>query len=130
MMTNTAPPELAAYNLEDKTGDVRIVARLLGTGSSERPSKQRWFEVAIYKTEDNLYVVHTRGRTRVPGEFTKSRVVSTASSFEVIELLTVEQRQPIADRYVPRDSRRALAQAAQWDDDLMERYLDLTAPLG
>lgn len=123
MMTETAaPPEFQTYVLEDKDGPVTITARKLGEGSSYRVYKDRWFEITIYKDSDGNYVVHTRGLTKLDGEFTKLRVVKTTSSFEVVELLMVERNN---ERYVPRDSRRALAQAAQWDDDLMERYLDL-----
>jgi hypothetical protein len=123
MMTETAaPPGLQTHVLDDKDGDVTITARRLGEGSSHKPYKTRWFEVAIFKDSDGQYVVHTRGVSTIPGEYTKLRVVKTSSSFEVVEFLMVEHA---GERYIPRDSRRALAQAAQWDDDLMERYLDL-----
>lgn len=124
MMTaeTATPPKFETHTLDDKHGDVVISARKLGEGSSWKPGKLRWFEVTIYKDAHGEYVVHTRGVSIVEGEYTKLRIIKTASSFEVVELLHVEQR---GERYVPRDSRRALAQAAQWDDDLMERHLDL-----
>lgn len=124
MDTQTAsPPELDTYVLDDRNGPRTITARKLGESSSHREGKRRWFEVALYKTQTGMYVVHTRGVTTVPGEVTYCRVAQTPSSFEVIELL--RDGRPNANSYIPRDSQRAVAQAAQWDDDLMERYRDL-----
>jgi hypothetical protein len=123
MTTETAsPPELQEYCLRDRDGDICIFAQLLGASSSWREHKSRWFEVAIYKTSDGEYIVYTKGMTNVPKEITKLRVVRTRSSFEVLQVLEVGRRDE--PPYIPRDSMRALAQAAQWDDDLMERYLD------
>ena len=112
-------PPLTEYRLADKVGEKVITARKLGESSSFRPRKIRWFEVTIYKTEAGEYVIHTRGCTVVEGEETWHRVVSTTSSFAVIELLTVDHK---GESYIPRDSIFALAQAAQWDDDLRARY--------
>lgn len=112
-------PPLTEYRLTDKTGVQVITARKLGESSSFRPHKIRWFEVAIYKTDDGEYVIHTRGCTVVAGEETWHRVVRTTSSFAVIEFLTVDHK---GETYIPRDSIFALAQAAQWDDDLRARY--------
>lgn len=123
MMTDTvSPPDLQDVTLVDHGQSLSVRARCLGRSTSKRAHKTRWFEVEIYKTDDGEYLVQTRGMTVIPGEITKTRVVRTRSSFEVVQVLEVGRHNETP--YLPRDSLRALAQAAQWDDDLMERYLD------
>lgn len=109
----------------------------------ERCSACRWFEVRLlvaeaelvledlvagepnYRVEDPRarYLVITYGCSTVPGEETKRRAVWTDSAYDVIELLTQRGRE---DRraFLPAPSARALAQAAQWDDDLNDAYLN------
>jgi hypothetical protein len=67
------------------------------------------------------YLVLTYGRTRVPGETDKRRAAWTDSAFEVIELLT--QRSG-GEAFLPAAAARVLAQAAQWDDDLQDAYVN------
>lgn len=125
-VTETAElPPLVEHRLIDKEGEFVVTARQLASASSWKPRKLRWFEVALYKTGDGRYVVHTVGRSTVAGDITRARVVLTPSAFEVIELLTVHNR---GETYIPQDSIRALAQAAQWDDDLKARYLEAILP--
>lgn len=109
-----------------------------------RCSACRWFEVAIYRRyvtegidletdpkrpriypvdpEPGDYVVHTIGASIVPGETRLSRITPTDSPFEVIELLTVRKRDD--DPWIPAQSARALAHAAEFDDGLREAYVN------
>jgi len=118
-----------------------FTGRLLGSGSSrnihhsdhqtefarrgERCSACRWFEVYVYKRDPNGYVVQTIGESDVPGEVRLSRIVETTNAYEIVELLTVRKRD--TNPYIPPQSLRALAQAAQYDDDVRDVYLDVAA---
>jgi hypothetical protein len=123
--------------------------RLLGAGTSRaehhshaepfaargaKCSACRWFEVALYRRRRPTtsadaevshtfdYVVHTVGGTAVPGEERRSRVSYTSSAFEVIELLTVRPHH--GEPFIAQQSARALAQAAQFDDDIRDAYIN------
>lgn len=118
-----------------------FTGRLLGSGTSrnthhsdhrdefarrgERCSACRWFEVYIYRRSPNGYVVQTIGESVVPGEVRLSRIVETTNAYEIVELLTVRKRN--TDPYIPPQSLRVLAQAAQYDDDVRDVYLDVAA---
>lgn len=107
-----------------------------------RCSACRWFEVAIYRrfTAEEIdlsttppklrtiepeavdYVIHTVGASAVPGEQRLSRIEVTDSAFEVVELLTV--RREGDSPWIPAQSSRALARAAELDDGLHEAYVN------
>lgn len=112
-----------------------------------RCSACRWFEVAIYRRYADAeiirmrtgnpetdvsdrqalardYVVHTIGASIVPGETRLSRITPTDSPFEVIELLTVRPRDGDQQPWIPAQSARALAHAAEFDDGLREAYVN------
>jgi hypothetical protein len=86
-------------------------------------------DVDIEVHEDNCgveaprarYLVLTYGRSVVPGETTKRRAMWTDSAFEVIEVLT--QRNDTG-AFLPVTSARALANAATWDEDIKEAYIN------
>jgi len=123
-VTTTAPP-VQEYELRGRNGDVfRFTGQRLGSGSSDRPDKDRWFEVDIYVgavADEKTYIVHTQGMSRVPNEVTRARIAFSASPYEVIELLTVNHDGKL---YIPRQSSHALAQAAQWDDGIRDAYVN------
>lgn len=96
--------------------------RLLGSGSSQRPGRTHWFEVAIYKDDDTQeYVVHTRGVSTIPGQITYSRIVRTIHPFKVELLLTVQQN---GVSRIPRASLEALAECATYDEPLRDVYIN------
>jgi hypothetical protein len=99
----------------------------------DRCSACRWFEVRIFAVKCELtsnnepidrrarYLVLTSGMSQVPGEVEMRRASWTDSSYEVLELLT--QRR--GDRpMLPAPSARVLSQAAMWDVDIRNAYLD------
>jgi len=132
--------------LEGRNGSRHeFTGALLGSGSSRsehhsdhrgesaqrgtKCSACRWFEVAIYRREPNRhnrgvadYVVHTVGNTTVHGERRLSRIKYTRSAFDVLELLTV--RPVDRDPFIAAQSARALAQAAQLDEDIRDAYIN------
>lgn len=136
-MTVTTTPASTEYELEGRDGRrYSFVGRRLGTGTSWREDKRRWFEVDVYRAASGTYIIHTRGCSLVEGEQTLSRILRTPSAFEVIEMLTVKKCDDCGshvcqDRdhtrrrlYLPRQSSHALAQAAQWDDDIRDAYVN------
>lgn len=85
----------------------------------------RWQDVYIYTVNDSDdYVVYTIGMTMVPGELEYTKITRTASPTEVQEVLTVRNRE---GAYIPAPARRALAQAADKDEDLEDIYRSLPA---
>ena len=112
-------PALLRYTLRGRDETIEIVAWHLGHGSSFRAGKLRWFEVDIYRADNGEYFVHTRGMTVIADETTFTRILRTRSAFEIVDALIVNHGDKI---YLPQQSTRALAQAAQWDDDCLEAY--------
>jgi hypothetical protein len=99
---------------------------LLGSGSSARSDKSRWFEVAIYIGVDGTFILHTAGLSTVADEKPRYRLVVTQSAFEVVDRLIVHHDDKI---YIPSQSMRALAAAAQWNDDLLEAFREVPTML-
>lgn len=95
-----------------------------GIASGERRLKCsacRWQETTIFVTDDDRFVVHTVGRSIVPGESDRHRVTFTSSAYEIVEVLTVKGNK---EPFLPDPSARALAQAAAVDDDVQEAYVN------
>lgn len=90
-------------------------------GRRQKCSACRWLETTIYLKAGGQYVVHTNGRSIVPGERDYVRVTFTDSAYEVVEILTVKGQ---TDPFIPAPSARALAQAADKDDDIQEAYVN------
>ena len=140
-MTARGTPELLNWELPGNP-PMKIQARLLARVSSRREghnhteavpergwkcSACRWIEIEIFRTHDNTYVVYTLGRSALPDESDRPTVTSTTSPFEVIELLTVRRRigtpgNTRMSAFVPTQSARALAQAAEHDNRLRDAY--------
>jgi hypothetical protein len=102
----------------------------------ERCGACRWTEVTIYKrrlvdgfseqVDESVwaYVVHTVGRSVVPGEVDLPKVVETSSPYEVVEALTVRRSGPRGEVFMPPQHLRALSAAAQWDDGIRDAYIN------
>lgn len=135
MTVTTGTPTTRTFDLVGRDGTIlRVLGQHLGHGTSEQAGKDRWFEVDIYLTATG-YIVHTQGKSSRVGEHTLSRIRHTSSAFELIEILTVKRciidgrhtcDIPSHEKrlYLPRQSSHALAQAAQWDDDVRDAYVN------
>lgn len=139
-MLTRARPEL--WELPTRTGTTKILATLLGEGTSrsdvhshlddvaapgQKCSACRWSEVKIFRLPEvdgqrGDYVVHTAGRSAIPGEFTKTRLVRTASPRAVIDALIVQRYEDgeLRDTFITRPAQDALDAATDQDDDLGE----------
>ena len=115
-----------------------VIGRLVGETTSEREyhthpeneqpppgvrcSACRFFTIKIFICDGSpRYVAYTTGHTRIPGETERYRLFMTDSPLELIEMLTTRQQ---GRAFIPRDTLRALAQAADVDDDLYDAYAD------
>ena len=86
-----------------------------------RCSACRWFEVRIFKTDKEEYVVEITGQTLVEGERVRHRAELTSSAHWVIEMLTQREGDR---RFIPLVSRRALAEAAARDLQIEHAYFN------
>lgn len=130
---------------------MKIRGRLLGFASSQtdehqfhpgdfaRPGSRcsacRWFECRIFEVDTEYtptsdvepprarYLVLTYGLSDVPGEVDKRRASWTDSPFEIIELLTQRGRED-RQAFLPAASARAVAQAANWSEEIQRAYVD------
>lgn len=88
-----------------------------------RCSACRWFEVRIFRTIEQEYVVEMTGQTVVYGEKTRHRAELTRSPHWVVEVLTQRDNDR---RFIPLVSKRALSEAAANDVALEDAYLRRT----
>lgn len=132
--------------------DLRFTGRFLGYGSSRQPEHRddahpggydahpiplrnrkcqscRWYEVRIFReTEpangntDKRFLIYHVGATIVPGEDIRPRYRWTASAHAVIEDLTTRERG--TEAYIAPPSARALAEAAGFDEDLEDAWIN------
>jgi hypothetical protein len=91
-----------------------------GNGRKIKCSACRWHEATIYRDENGGFVLHTVGRTIIPGEVDFAKVSRTTSAYELEEMMVVRGDKP----YRPRTSAQALAQAAALDEDIRDAYVN------
>lgn len=91
------------------------------SGRKTRCSACRWFEVNLYKRDDGFYVLHTIGRTIVPGEIEFGRIATTDSAYTVVELMTVRNGLSV---FLPAPSALALSMASKDDKDIRDAYVN------
>lgn len=122
---------------------VRVRGRFLGFSTSHTSMHQhhgkryapqtvkcracRWFEPRIFReiSGQRRYLIHRTGRSAVPGEVTFTSHEWALSAHEVIEALTTRNRGG-GDRtpYLTYPAARVLAQAAGYDSELDQAYVD------
>ena len=121
-VTAAGRPAAAHHALRDRDDrTVEVHGRLIGSGTSYKDGKPRWFEVDIYETVDGRFAVYTRGCSNVAGEKPLRRLIFTPSAFEVLSLLVVHRN---GKSYLPRASDRALSLAASYNDDIRDAYIN------
>lgn len=118
-MTMTATTQ-TVYNREQ---EITFQGELLGEGSSESPSKLRWYEVELWKTVDDRYVIHKIGVSEVDGEEDRhSAIVADTPEGAVRALYS---RRPAGDYHLPLTAKRALDMAGDVDPPLREAFLHI-----
>lgn len=99
-----------------------------------RCSACRWYETRLFRVRDggrNHYVVHHMGASRVPGEVALCRYQDAWSAHEVVELFTVrpdpsetDDRGRARTPFLTKPGARVLAQAAPYDDEVDDAYIN------
>lgn len=98
---------------------------IIGEGSSRRVDASRWFEVKIFRTAGNQYVVGGAGRTILPGERDRCWAVTAQNGQEVIKSLTRVDEDGI--EYLTSTARDALEQASEKDSEIRSAFLKRVA---
>jgi len=130
----------------DSTAFVTFEGTFLGFGTTRKPTHLRhhgafadpalgekcnacrWSEIRIfYSKEDDIYLIHLSGISVASGESNRYRIERAVSALEVIEILTTNRQGEAARLSAP--ASRALAQAAEFDEDLREAYGERRARL-
>lgn len=72
---------MKAYQVHDRDRVLAFRGVLLGEATSQRPGRDRWFEVRIFRTEAGTYVIEGVGRSSLPREVDISwvKLVDTAA---------------------------------------------------
>jgi hypothetical protein len=129
------------WNIVDRDGRLNTVdGMFLGMGSSHRPEHKghpgeqyaprgvhcstcRWTEIRIFQDTSGRFCIVNCGASDVAGERDLVRVSSVATAFELAEsLMTVDRR--TRQKNLPMPARRALAQAASYNDALRDAYIN------
>lgn len=100
---------------------------------TSRPARQdercracRWFEPRIFRElgGQRRYLVHRTGKSNVPGEVSYTSHVWVFGAHEVIEVLTTRRNGQHSLPYLTHPAARVLAQAASYDSDLSDAYVN------
>lgn len=100
------------YRVLNGIATVEFDGDLLGRADSAGPDKDRWMEVAIYRTVGGAFVLAGCGRSCVMGEtdLPWAKVLDTAEM--LVEALYRERN---GDRFMPHTNQKALTAAAAID---------------
>lgn len=103
----------------ERNGDIPLEfsGEELGYATSESPGKKRWFEVTIYRTSTDRYVVHGVGMSRVAGEDDRHWGIVCDSGHDVVDSLF---RVSESGRYLPTTSAQALVDASARDGSIRD----------
>ncbi len=93
------------------------------TSDNHRCSACRWFEprVFIHVEDPKFFGLYKIGMTIVPGEDIRRSYVQAGSAFELIESMAIRRQGRLV---LPIPARRVIAQAAGYDTEIRDAYLD------
>lgn len=93
------------------------------TSENQRCSACRWFEprVFIHDQEPRFFGLYKIGMTIVPGEKVRRSYVQAGSALELIESMAIRRQGRLV---LPIPARRVIAQAAGYDTEIRDAYLD------
>lgn len=105
----------------DEDREIRFEGELLGSSSSHREGKQRWIEIALYKTRSGKYVIAGVGKSSVPGETERNWAHVSETPKGAIETLHLYDGEGV--RYLTRTAKVALVAACALDEPLLDAYM-------
>lgn len=93
------------------------------TSTNPRCSACRWFEprIFVHTEEPHFFGLYKIGMTVVPEEEIRRSYVQAGSALELIEAMSI-RRQGVM--ILPIPARRVIAQAAGYDTEIRDAYLD------
>lgn len=100
---------------------LRFTGELIGDASSHSDGKQRWFEVEIWRTDTDKYVVHGIGVSEIDGEQDWHWAEPCDTPDDVVRAL---ERDGDHGRYLPSTSLDALERAADADDGIADVFVE------
>lgn len=108
------------YRVQDDDRDLHFCGELIGEASSFKQGKERWAEIAIYRTRAGKYVVTGIGRSILNGEVDKHWAQVCEEPQGVIEKLHMLDDDK--SKYLPFVSKTALQQARDNDPVFAAAY--------
>lgn len=111
---------MSTYTVPDRDREIQFDGEVLGRVSSRTELKQRWIELALYRTDAGSYVLAGVGRSTVPGEHDRKWAEIADEPSGVIEFLYLTNDH--SQRFLPNTARRLLSQAAKADERIRLAY--------
>jgi hypothetical protein len=116
IMTTDAEP----WEVQDHDRMITFTGVLLGDASSQSPGKDRWTEVAIYRTAAGKYIVEKIGKSRVPGETDRCSAEVCETAAAVVEAMHgVDER---GGKYMTHLYRELAGRVAEQDHEFSRAY--------
>lgn len=78
---------METYEIKQGTKTTEILGDLVSSVSAELPGKERWTELQIYLTAEDVWVLQGIGRSVVPGEVDYNWAVWSSEPLDIIEAL-------------------------------------------
>lgn len=112
---------MTRHSVFDGEREIRFEGERLGHSSSHRPQKERWIEMALFKTRGGKYIVSGVGMTTIPGETERHWAHVCEAPEGAIESMHLIDRDGV--KYLTRTARTTLLQACAADPALRDAYL-------
>jgi len=109
------------FQVRDSERVIKFDGVLLANVSSHTSGKQRWIELAMYKTHAGTYVLYGVGRTRMPDEVDRHWVQLADEPEGIIDRLTLHN--DLGAKYIPHTSRSLLIDAGEQDDAIKQAFM-------
>jgi hypothetical protein len=109
---------MESYEVRDRDRVIHFRGELLAATSSQETGKQRWIELALYRTEAGNFVVQGIGRSLREGESDRCWAQVSDEAAGVVERLTLYDDNGV--RYMPWVNERLLRTAATLDARIHE----------
>ena len=111
---------MSTYTVPDRDREIQFDGELLGEISSRTAIKERWIELALYRTDAGSYVLAGIGRSTVPGEHDRKWAEISDEPDGIIEFLYLTNDH--SQRFLPNTARQLLTQAAKVDEKIRQAY--------
>jgi len=111
---------MITYTVPDRDREIQFDGELLGEVSSRTSVKERWIELALYRTDAGSYVLAGIGRSTVAGEHDRKWAEISDEPDGIIEFLYLTNDH--SQRFLPNTARKLLNQASLVDERIRLAY--------